>query len=178
MSTQAAPNPALVAAVEAHAAARRAHHEAGHAVAAVARGGELVDVFLGTTDWSTFDSTADTPGGTVHRAAWAAQPFVTFAGPWAEARWTVENDPDVAGIHEALEFAWSDNADGDTAKYESRVEMLSGVAVQLGFGPVGRVWELECADDLELLWPAICKVAAVLIDGQPVTHDIVRELVK
>jgi hypothetical protein len=56
--------------------------------------------------------------------------------------------------------------------------MLSGVAVQLGFGPVGRVWELEWADDLELLWPAICKVAAMLIDGQPVTHEIVRELVK
>ena len=103
MSTQGAPNPARVAAVEAHAAARHAHHEAGHAVAAVARGGELVDVFLGTAYWSIVDSTADTPGGTVHRAAWAAQPFVTFAGPWAEARWTVENDPDVAGI----ERRWS-----------------------------------------------------------------------
>ena len=41
------PDPELIAAVSARATARMAHHEAGHAVAAVARGGKLVAVRLG-----------------------------------------------------------------------------------------------------------------------------------
>ena len=37
--------------------------------AAVAAGGQLVDVFLGVVDWSTCDDGADTAGGTVHCTA-------------------------------------------------------------------------------------------------------------
>src|SRR6201997_4156082 len=94
-------DPAVVATVAARAMARHAHHEAGHAVAAGAAGGQLVDVFLGVVDWSTCDDGADTAGGTVHCTAWEHQPFVTFAGPWAEATWVVENDPEVSDFDDA-----------------------------------------------------------------------------
>lgn len=72
---------------------------------------------------------------------------------------------------EALEYAWGDNADGDTEKYDNRVAVLDGVAAQLGFSRVGRAWELEWADELELLWPAVCEVAAMLVRGEAVTHE-------
>ena len=170
------PDPALVAAVSARATARLAHHEAGHAVAAVVRGGTLHDVFLGKVDWSTDDDSADTPGGTMHQTAWEAQPFVTFAGPWAEAIWMLEHEDDVDDIDEALGYAWDNNIDGDAAKYEDRVSILSGAAAQLGFPTIGRAWEWQWSNEFEPLWPVVCQVAALLIDGQPVTHTVVRSL--
>ena len=167
------PDPEVIAAVSARATARLAHHEAGHAVAAVARGGTLIAVRLGHADWSTLDTSADEPGETRHRTSWRDQPFVTFAGPWAEAMWTVEHEPDVDDVGEALDYAWEDNSDGDAARYEARVEMLTGAAAQHGFPAVGRAWEADWADELDGLWPAVCEVAALLIDGQPVTHEMV-----
>jgi hypothetical protein len=157
------------------ATARHAHHEAGHAVAAVAAGGELVEVFLGSADWSTEDDGADSLGGTVHRTADEALPFVTFAGPWAEAMWTVEHDSDVDNFRDALEYAW-DNNSGDTNKYESRVVALDGFAASLGFGAVGRSWESEWCDELESLWPVIRQVAGLLVDGVDVDHAVVATL--
>jgi hypothetical protein len=167
-----------LAEVAARATARIAHHEAGHTVAAVARGGTLRDVYLGSVaDWSNPDS-AETPGGTVHRTAWKDQPFVTFAGPWAEAMWMVENDPEVE-MYEALEYVWVENGDGDTAKYESRVDELNTAASEFGFGNnVGRCWEVDWSDELSELWPVIQQVAALLIDGQTVTHDTVQAAIE
>ena len=166
-------DPAVVAAVSARATSRHTHHEAGHAVAVVASGGKLIDVFIGTVDWSTSDMSGDIPGGTVHETAYADQPFVTFAGPWAEAMWTVENDLDVDDFEEALEYAWDNSIGGDTDKYENRIAMLEAAADQLGFSRVGRAWELDWSDRLGTLWPAIRGVAAMLVDGQPVTHEMV-----
>jgi hypothetical protein len=165
------PDPARLAAIDALARSRHAHHEAGHAVAAVARGGTLIRVSLGTVDWSTPDESADTPGETEHRTTFANQPFVTFAGPWAEAMWTVEDDDDLDELYEALDYAWQKNSDGDTEKYESRIEMLSGAAEILGFSRIGRLWEVDWVDELDALWPAVCETAAMLLDGQSVTHD-------
>jgi hypothetical protein len=170
-------DPARLEAIDAFWRSRHAHHEAGHAVAAVAKDGKLIAVWLGTIDWSTPDESADTPGGTRHRTPYADQPFVTFAGPWAEAMWTIEHDDDVDDIYEALEYAWGDSNDGDTDKYEARVEMLSAVATQLGFPTIGRAWEAKWIDELEDLWPAVCEVAVMLLDGQPVTHDDVLAVV-
>ncbi len=62
------PDSDIAAAISARATSRNAHHEAGHAVAVVHKGGELCDVYLGTTDWSVLDDSADTPGATVHRS--------------------------------------------------------------------------------------------------------------
>jgi hypothetical protein len=171
------PDAALVAAVDARARSRHAHHEAGHAVAVVARGGRLIRISLGTVDWSTPDESADTPGETVHRTAYTDQPFLTFAGPCAEAMWIVEHDDDVEELGEALEYAWSENYEGDADKYEARVEMLSAAARLLGFPAIGRAWESEWIDELEPLWPAVCEVAAMLLDGQPVSHDDVQAAV-
>ncbi len=48
--------------------------------------------------------------------------------------WTVDHDPDdVDDFEEALACAWDENYDGDTAKYESRVEMLDNFAKDFGF---------------------------------------------
>jgi hypothetical protein len=146
-------------------------------VAVIVRRRTLLGVWLGTADWSTDDTSADTPGGTWHDTTWETQPFVTFAGPWAEAMWTVEHDDDVDDFYEALEYAWQENSDGDADKYESRVAMLDGVAAQLGFSRVGRAWEAQWVDELDPLWSAVCEVAALLVNGQSVTHEQVRAAV-
>lgn len=176
MSDDEPSDPDWVAVAKAQSDASLAHHEAGHAVAVIVRGGTLKDVWLGTADWSTDDTSADTPGGTRHQTAWEAQPFVTFAGPWAEAMWKVEHDDYIDDLWEALEYAWQDNSDGDSDKYEDRVGLLSAAAAQYGFGTIGRQWEVEWADELEPLWHIVCQVAALLIDNQPVTHDVVQSL--
>lgn len=43
-------------------------------------------------------------------------------------------------------------------------------------GGVGCAWEHYWRDELEELWPVICRVAALLIEGETVTHEIVRSL--
>jgi hypothetical protein len=164
------PDAARLEAIDARWRSRHAHHEAGHAVAAVAKGGKLIAVWLGTVDWSK-DESADTGGGTRHRTPYADQPFVTFAGPWAEAMWTVEHDDDIDDFYEALEYAWSESYDGDAVKYDSRIEMLSGAAESLGFSRIGRLWEVDWVDELDALWPAVCETAAMLVDGQSVAHE-------
>jgi hypothetical protein len=50
--------------------------------------------------------------------------------------------------------------------------------VLLAEGGGQRDWEYEWSDELDLLWPAVCEVAALLIDGQPVTHDDVLAAVE
>ena len=157
-------------AVIAAAASRLAHHEAGHAVAAVARGGYLVEIFLGEVDWTT-DGGDDVPGHTRHQTKPVNAPFVTYAGPWATAKWTVENDPDVDDFDNALEYAWDDAADGDALKYGGAVDQLNEFAQQLGLGWVGAAWEADWHWELEELWPVICEIAALLLRGETVTHD-------
>ena len=59
-----------------------------------------------------------------------------------------------------MEYAWDGgDADGDLAKYEGRLAVLENVAAQLGFGRVGRAWEVDWSDELEVLWPVIQRVA-------------------
>lgn len=107
--THQPPDPALAAKVLADSNARTAHHEAGHAVAAVARGGRLIGVWVNDIDWTVLPLDADIgKGGTATcTAAFEDQPFAYYAGPWAEAMWTCQNDPDVDDFDEALEYAWT-----------------------------------------------------------------------
>lgn len=91
-------NTDITAAIAAQSDSRHAHHEAGHAVAVVHRGGELRSVRLGKVDWSSTGLDADEPGETHHRGRYENEPFVTFAGPWAEAMWSADNDPDIDDI--------------------------------------------------------------------------------
>lgn len=166
------------AAIKTAADSRHAHHEAGHAVAAVARGGYLLEIVLGQADWSNDDLDADTPGYTSHRTEPENAPFVTFAGPWATAMWMVENDPDVDSFDDAMEYAWDDSVDGDTAKYGGLVDQLNDEAHRLGLGHVGALWEDEWCGELEELWPVIRAVAAMLLRGETVTHDVVLAAIR
>ena len=103
-----------------------------------------------------------------------SEPLADFAGPWADAMWLCQHEPDTT-LDDALDLAWIDNQ-GDNAKYEQRVEQLSDKAAELGFAPLGRGWESEWIYELEPLWPVVCEVAALLINGQPVTHETIRSL--
>lgn len=140
------------------ATARSAHHEAGHAVATVYRGGQLVSITL-ADDWhkpETIDW--DSPAGNTRtRQDQSMVPFTSFAGPWAEAVWAVQFDPDEEGIEfdDILFYAYDD---------------------ELGVGDDSREWDNQWMAELEFLWPAIGTVAQWLIDGETVTHDDISAL--
>lgn len=159
-----------IAAHAATATARTAHHEAGHAVAAVARDGYVTRIHLGHVDWTTDDPSGDRNGETHHASTPRNQPFVTFAGPWAEARWEMARDPQLQ-LRTALELAWDANGDGDQAKYDAVVERLQATAEALGLAPIGAAWESDWCEELDELWPAVVAVAQLLIDGLDVGHS-------
>lgn len=162
-----------LAGIKRAADSRHAHHAAGHAVAAVSRGGTLIEITLGNADWSSDNLDADVPGYTLHHTKAENAPFVTFAGPWATAMWTVENEPDVDCFDDAMHYAWDDSVDGDTAKYGALVDQLNDEAHRLGLGHIGPLWESNWCRELEELWPVIRDVAGMLLRGDTVTHDIV-----
>jgi hypothetical protein len=176
-ATGQAPAVTDLDAVIAAADSRHAHHEAGHAVAAVARGGFLVEIVLPEVDWSSDDIDADAPGYARHQTKPVNAPFVTFAGPWAEARWSVEHDPEIDSLDDALDYAWINQSDGDGERYDGFVNALDEVAASIGLSPVGRAWEWEWRDELDELWPAVCAVAAALLAGEVVTHERVQAAV-
>ncbi len=167
-----------IAAIGAQSDSQHAHHEAGHAVAAVYRGGTLEEIVLGTADWTRVDDGADTPGWTKHITLPNHRPFVTFAGPWAEAMWMLENGNDDADFNDTFSVAWDDNTDGDTTKYEGIVDQLEQDSRNLGLGPVGRDWEADWMNELEILWPVIREVADALLRGEVISHDMVAEAIE
>jgi hypothetical protein len=159
-------NAEILAAVSATSTARHSHHEAGHAVAAVARGGHLIEVLLGTADWSRGDDANDTPGFTRHVSEAHNQPFITYAGPWAEAMWTATAIDAECDFGDAFGEAWSSS---DATKYDAYV--------------AGEDWDVRCEREaawdceLEGYWPVIQQVAAFLVAGVRVDHQIVDALV-
>ncbi len=166
------PNPAKYSVYNAHPSAQHAHVVAGYAVAVVARGRRLVDVYLGSINFSTDDESADTLGGVRHTTDDVVdRAFVIFAGLWASAIWVCHDDD--VDYNDALYVAWGDQSE-TTEKYESRHEELAAL---YGSDSVRRAWEWDWYDELEPLWPAICEVAVTLLDGQSVTHDEVQAAV-
>lgn len=101
------------------------------------------------------------------------RPFIAWSGPWATAMFEHGSEDALDDFDEELAMAW-DHSDFDARNYGAIVEQLNSVAATLGLGRVGRNWEMDWADRLPELWPAIKRVAALLLDGQPVTHDVVR----
>ena len=92
-------------------------HEAGHAIASLMRGeGDVVSI--------TIEPTPDYLGYTHFRAKPCDRAFITFAGPWAEARaqWPLpdldDEDDDGCTFQDYLVVAWMHNADGDLAGYK------------------------------------------------------------
>jgi hypothetical protein len=164
-------DPAKYAVVNLHPYARHAHQVAGHAVAVVVRGWRLREVQLGSINFSTDDEAADIPWRLRHTTPYADRPFFIFAGVWASAMWTCQ-DEDVD--YDTAMYVARDDAGAITEEYESRVEEF---AARLGFDPNSRPWEMDWCDELEPLWPAVCDVAAMLLDGQPVAHEDVQAAV-
>lgn len=75
-----------------------AFHEAGHAVAAVVLGGHVHRATVGDRPRTEFDSM---PAGT--------EAAITYAGPWAETRWTLGRAPGPADMLRTLAANGSDD---------------------------------------------------------------------
>ena len=174
-----------------------AHHEAGHAVASVARGGELTKIWF--VPWR--DRLKVDPNTTKHALTRSCdqlqnRPFVVFAGPWSQARWYVENGA-FDSFRDEMGYAWEDNGgegdiggdsyNGDAVSYEGLVRQLSGMAswpelgyddAPMGYTEPGRYWEARWNDELDELWPAIREVAALLLDGTECSHEAIVRMIE
>lgn len=142
-----------------------AHHEAGHAVAAVMRGGVVHHIKLGdSTDAGLIDPDRESVGVTRHTSTRNNQPFVAFAGPWAE--WRVRSQLGEAEEMDLWEWLDTDrfvNDFGDPYGDYAMMDYHSLSAAQI------EVW----VDELERHWPAIVAVAALAVAGAPVDTEVV-----
>jgi hypothetical protein len=154
-----------------------AHHEAGHAAAALmCDDGELTRI--------TIEPTSDYMGYTGYRVRPWDDQFATYAGPWAEARAQWTGDDDLYDDDEGCDFdyrvwaAFNRSRDGDLEKYQ---QLESGVtdggmvfgaptevlAQLLGVSTADFVYrrEQEWSDKLNQYWLVICEVAELLLAG-------------
>lgn len=152
-----------------------AHHEAGHAAASVMRGGsELRSI--------TIKPTQDWRGHTLSRMKVFDAAFIIYGGPWAEARaqWPLDTldgeDDDGYTFDDHLVGAWLLNHDGDGRAYEQ--SLRDEAAALGGFIPDRESREATWSMELERAWPAIQRMAQLLLDGKPVTDAVAREAVE
>jgi hypothetical protein len=171
------PDPATIAAINARARERYAHHKAGYLVAVFVRGGRLTEVGLASVDCYL---NADSLGGPQHQCAVSHQPFRTYAAMWSQAKWEVEHGGDFDSFADAFESAVSDALDGCAYNYGEHVDVLDGIAAQLGFSRVGIScpWEDTWYDESERLWDAIREIARQLVNGCWVAHADVKAAVE
>lgn len=156
-----------------------AHHEAGHAVAGCLRGSILRSIALGEVDGD---------GLTVHRGPCWDDPFVSFAGPWAEARYIWGDRPADEENEDYLVFA--DHLFGiflgagaeDWAVLQAHFDGYAGLATmlppQVTAGDLVRLTEQVWARELQAVWPAIETVATRLLAGEECTHARVNTLLE
>lgn len=165
------PDPAAVGATRRITIDRSPHYFSGEAVAVVARGGEWVKVPIDDAYWLNLDDSGDAIAAVACRTEYPHKPFVAFAGVWADAKSRLQENSDI-DWELTLDNVWGENAfpGGATARYEARVQKLSAIASEMGLSPVGHVWEDDWIEELESLWPAVCEVAAMLIEDKRVTH--------
>lgn len=165
-----------------------AHHEAGHAVAALMRGGgecHRITIEPTETHWGMTRTTV--------------KPFVddagfsTFAGPWADARvrWPAELpfdecDEDGCTFADLITEVFVNDADGDLEQYEAvwesdRVQIApreGKLALPEGFSPMTEEWyEAKWSDELEQVWPVIQALATRLMEVRTMTGDETTKLV-
>lgn len=163
-----------------------AHHEAGHAVAAVMRGGSSLRSV-------TFDP--DGLGGlTLWRGSRWDLGFIAYAGQWAEAhygdragilpRGLTAAQYLNSGLDEAREWL-EDNPDEDTDEHDDWAHIVAHLddmaammtAVPAHQRPTDDGVLSGWARELEAGWPAIQAVAARLLAGDVLTDADVRRIV-
>jgi hypothetical protein len=123
-----------------------AFHEAGHAIAATALGGRIQAAVV--SDGRTFGLL----GKTVFDVLPEGQsPSVTYAGPWAEARWRAGRRPTQRELFAALDRNSCD--DGELSR-------SGGSFMGAGVVPL-----------LERCWPSVAQLAAQLWTNSEVRHE-------
>jgi hypothetical protein len=148
---------------------RTAHHEAGHAVAAVLRGGDVQHLKIGDpTDAGLLDADRGLVGVTRQTSEPCNVPFMAFAGPWAEWRLGTET-----GDNEGWDLVcWLDcdaaGNMGDPLSDYTLMDYDNLTEDQIA------LWVKE----LRPHWPAIVAVAAVALAGDPVNTEVVKALIE
>jgi hypothetical protein len=148
---------------------RTAHHEAGHAVAGVMRGGDVHHLKLGDpTDAGLLDVDRESIGVTRHTSDSWNVPFVAFAGPWAQWRHGKET-----GETEDWDLVWdwldcdADNVGGDPLGDYTLMDYDNLTEAQIA------LW----IEELEPHWPAIVAVAAVAFADYPVNTEVIQAFI-
>ncbi len=126
---------------------RTAVHEAGHAVAATALGGRISTAVV--CDGKRSGVLGKTVHDEVSEGYW---PMITYAGPWAEARWLAHGRPTMRDVFGVL---------GTTGHLDDRALSASGA-----FTEGALVVPL-----IERCWPAVVTVAQKLILDGEVRHE-------
>ena len=163
---------------DAHERQLTAIHEAGHAVAAVRRGG--------TFDAISIEPTITRDGFVHTRGVSAADyPFVIFAGPWAEARadWGARSFDDVDGdghtFADYLKASMGANA-SDLRDYVPERDIPSELLYsEFGWNEVPEIplaREQSWYAELEICWPTIQSVANMLSSGITVTAEAITPM--
>jgi Peptidase M50B-like len=151
-----------------------AFHEAGHAVATVVRGGKCCRI--------TIEPDEDYDGQTNVTAAQHNMAFVTYAGPWAEARatWTgpvAGKDEDGSTFKDHVALAFERNAEGDLRQYRLLMADLAAA-----YGNLNALFTFESETawgcELEVKWPVIREVAELLMAQVDVSTEVVSALLE
>jgi len=159
-------------------------HEAGHVVACLMRGG-------GTFTSVTIERTDEYLGCTFTRLKQWDNQFVSYAGPWAEARaqWpedlSVDDlDDEGLGLNDYIAIALVANPP-DRQGYEEPTGALA-IAIRKDLERDRSdevIRQMDAARDetwdrgLESMWPVMLSVAHMLMDGQVVNEEVVRSLI-
>ena len=156
-----------------------AYHEAGHAIAGCMRGSVLRSVHLGEVAGD---------GLTVHRGPSWDDPFISYAGPWAEARFIWGDRPATEEDEEYLVFG--DHLFGiflgtgaeDWCELSEHFAELAGLAAMLPpeitADDLVRLTESAWAREMEAVWPAIEETATRLLAGAEITDATVGEALR
>ncbi len=156
-----------------------AHHEAGHAIAGCLRGSVLRSIALGEVDGD---------GLTVHRGPSWDDPYVSYAGPWAEARFLWGDRPADEENEDYLVFAdhlfgvflgaGAEDWQELQAHYARLAELAGLLPPEITAGDLERITTQKWAVELEAVWPAIELIATHLLAGEEITDENVGEAIR
>jgi hypothetical protein len=135
-------------------------------------GGELVSI--------TIEATAEHAGFTHTRAKPFDSAFITYAGPWAEARaqWphpTLDAEDDDGYTFDDYVLAKLLSNAKDAADYQ-RQQAADAALLGPSFAHLAESCAQTWSGELERSWPVICEVARMLLTGSSVTTASIRML--